>query len=145
MKNSEHDDSGQSLADLRATLARAVSQLDLLERRAGRRPVSGDQLQVDVGGYVIHQGDPSGRIIAELYVEVDPNDPFNDNSRIEHWGLYPDLGWTTPSRTNMQPAPWAFDFNKTASYGTAQEFRDYLRTSKPNAIYIQARCLTQRP
>jgi hypothetical protein len=130
------------ILELQAMLARASSAISALslKARATLAASSSDQVQVDIGTYEIRAGNVSGRVIAELYVERDPNDP---NIKTEHWGLYPTLGWVTPSAA--EPTPPALQFYRIPSgYASAADFRKMLR-AKPSVTYVQAQCVTQPP
>lgn len=139
--NDKHDNPQRVVAALRSSLEHAKSPPDVPEHGAGDGALSADQIQVDVGGYQIFQGDAHGHLIAELFVEVDPHDPSNDRVRIEHWGLYPTEGWITPSRDYPAPPALAFVRIDGVAWASSGDFREHLK-SRANVTYIQARCET---
>lgn len=143
MKDTEHDDPRRAVAPLGQPVEQVVSRPGVLRPSEVNGAPYAEQVQVDVGGYQIFQGDASGPLIAELYVEEDPDDDSNEKVLIEHWGLYPREGWVTPSKTNPSPPPLALR-RVNGIWGSSGDFRRHLR-GKPNVTYVQARCETMDP
>lgn len=145
MSIDERKDPAPTTADLRRPAEHAVSQPDAPRGAAAAVAVFHDGVQVDVGGYHVHQGDLAGPIIADLFVHVDPVNPRNLKLLIEHWALYPRAGWVTPSDTNRRPPALAFEY--VEKWENVDVFRSYLREKARTTelTYVQARCETMDP
>lgn len=99
------------------------------------RAAASDQLQIDIGTFIIRQQDTQ---VGELYVTVNPDYPNNEMLRVEHWCLY---------STFVSPSSEATNTSLQFLYAAGQDpsledFLDRIREIE-GARYIQAKCEEQ--
>ena len=110
-------------------------------RRGGMLPLqpslprNDEQLQIDIGDYVIFSGDTK---VGEVFVEADPAHPNDPAYYIEHWCLLGTYDAPSPDRVEVG---LRFKYGGGA-HGSARDFLAYVRTLS-GARYIKAQCHEQ--